>query len=196
MKKQAYTYVVYPLVIVLIILVLPLLKSNPEHNLDSMLFVKAVFLDKADGDYTLTLYATDAESGDGHLFEGSGKNIDLAIENAKNGAYKNLFFPSAELMILGDYIQKEEFLSLSEYAVKTSSFPLSVSVFKGKKDFASAEYIKITDAYKARNISGDTRLWKYANELFSESKTPSFLTIEKDGEGKINFKERKDGTQA
>lgn len=187
MKKQAYTYVLYPLAIISLILVLPLLRSKPTHNLDSMLFVKAAFFDAEDGNYTVNLYCTDAESTEAHFFYGSAKEVRLAIENAKNGSYKNMFFPSTEVLLLGDGILEGELYDIANYAVKTNDFPLSVAVFRGKKELASADYVKITDATDSRSISADTRLWRHVNELISENKMPSLLNVRKGEDGKIYF---------
>lgn len=190
MKKQAYTYVLYPLAIIALILILPLLKSRPAHNLDSMLFVKAAFFDKIDGGYEVHLYCTDAESESEHFFYGSAKDVAEAIKNAKNGSYKNMFFPSAEVLIFGGGIDKDGLYDIAKYAVQTNDFPLSVSVFKGEKELASAEYIKITDAANARNITNNTRLWQYANELSAENKMPVILNIRTGENGKIYFEGR------
>ncbi len=187
MKKQAYTYLLYPLAIISLILTLPLLKSRPAYNLDSMLFVKAVFFDKTDGGYDVFIYSTDAESEAEHFFYGSGKDFGAAIKNAKNGSYKNLFFPSAEVLILGGGINTEDFFELSKYAVETNDFPLSAAVFKGKKEFVSASYVKIADAVRARSLSGDVRLWRHTNELLSKNKAPSLLTVRESADGKIYF---------
>lgn len=187
MKKQAYTYLLYPLAIVLLILTLPLLRSRPAHNLDSMLFVKAIFFDKTDDGYEIFIYSTDAESGTEHFFYGNGKDVDAAVKSAKNGSFKNLFFPSAEVLLLGEGMNAEEFSELSKYAVKTNDFPLSAAVFKGGTEYASSSYIVITDAVKARGLSADVRLWRHINEFVSKNEAPTLLTVKESADGKIYF---------
>ena len=187
MKKQVYTYIIYPLILVLLVLVLPLLKSRPEHNLDSMLFVKAMLFDKKDGEYALFVYSTDAESGKEQFLYGSGKDVSSAVKSAEGGAYKNLFFPSAELLLLGDGITESDFLSLTQYAVKAPEFPLSVSVFRGGAELSSAKFETVIDAVKAHGIGGKSRLWKQAELLLDEEKAPFLLRVREDESGKIYF---------
>lgn len=189
MKKQVYTYVIYPVAIIFLILILPLLRSSPEHNLDSMLFVKAMFIDRSGDEYALCVYATDAESGDGYRLFGNGKQIEKAIQSAKKGSYKNLFYSSAELLVLGDGIKAKEFLHLSEYAVKTEGFPLSIATFYGTSEQVSEKYEQVSDAVGARSLGGRVRLWKYVDEALKEGKAPSLLKIREGEDGKIYFEE-------
>lgn len=187
MKKQSYTYVLYPVVIIALILTLPLLRSKPKHNLDSMLFVKAAHFDKKDGTWLARLYCTDAESGEAFTSVGSANTLGLAVDDARDGTYKNLYFPSAQILLLGDGIGKDELLALADYGVKTNGFPLSALLFYGGAELASEKYAVISDALKAKELSEDVRLWRYADFLLTENEMPSVFHITEDSDGKIYF---------
>lgn len=193
MKKQSYTYVLYPLVIVALILTLPLLRSRPKHNLDSMLFVKAAHFDKKDGKWLARLYCTDAESTDAFTFYGEADTPERAASDAKDGSYKNLYFPSAQMLLLGDGIGKDELLELASYAIATNGFPLSVPTFYGKAELAGEKYVMLSDALKARELSEDLKLWRYADILLAENEMPSVYHITEGSDGKIYFEKARGG---
>lgn len=189
MKKQRYTYITYPLFLLILIFTLPFLQSKADHNIDSMLFCESIFLDFADGKYTVSLFCSDAESGENEIYHGNGKNIADCIKKAKNGCAKNIFLTTSQLIVLGNGIKESHLKELCVFAIKENNLPLYMTVLKSDSSSLQKEnFEKIADAVKTNGENQKKSLWVLIENVLAHSNSMTY-NVSVSNDGKIYFNE-------
>lgn len=176
--KQKYSFLLYILAFLIAVCALPYLPSRSEYNIDNMIFCKYIALDSKDGVCTATFLSYDAESGAERLYAGSGGDIETAFEIACSQADKNIFFGTAELLIIGKNVCGAEMLSFS-----VPKLPLSLATVYTEENAARLLHCGdgIKNRLEKRGLSEKAELFNSVETEISKKRKNPKIYIGKSG---------------